>query len=78
MVQLQQEGAADALGLSAAVVAIAAGGQINQETPIIPGTGTGAPALEGENDQVNQAWFTTKEDKDSLHGKGAQLREGEP
>ena len=78
MVQLQQEGTADALSLSAAMVAITIGGQINQETPIVPVTGTGAPALEGENDQVNQAWFTTKEDMQRLstvHRKGVQLRE---
>jgi hypothetical protein len=27
-------------------------------------------AMQSECDDINQAWFTTKEDKDSLQGKG--------
>jgi len=50
--------------LSAAVAALAAG-QLTQESSIIPAT---QPVL--VNNSVNQAWFTTKEDKDNLHGKG--------
>ena len=33
-----------------------------------PGHDNNEKALEG--DDINQAWFTTKEDKDSLQGKG--------
>lgn len=34
-------------------------------------------AAHGErSDIINQAWFTTKEDKDSLQGKGAKWRQG--
>ena len=67
---LTEEGAPEELSLSANVVGLAAGGQINP-TPIVPAAGGAVVSTaEGSNDQVNQAWFTTKEDKDSLHGKG--------
>ena len=62
-----QEAANATLSLSAAVAALAAG-QLSQESSIIPAT---QPVVIGENNNsVNQAWFTTKEDKDNLHGKG--------
>lgn len=68
--ELPEEGTPDELSLSANVVGMATSGQINP-TPIVPATGGAVvPTVEGTNDQVNQAWFTTKEDKDSLHGKG--------
>lgn len=62
-----QEAANATLSLSAAVAALAAG-QLTQESTIIPAT---QPVIISENNNsVNQAWFTTKEDKDNLHGKG--------
>ncbi|XP_028398410.1 cyclin-D-binding Myb-like transcription factor 1 isoform X2 [Dendronephthya gigantea] len=32
--------------------------------------------IQSEFDDINQAWFTTKEDKDSLQGKGVKWRQG--
>ena len=62
-----QEAANATLSLSAAVAALAAG-QLTQESTIIPAS---QPVVVNENNNsVNQAWFTTKEDKDNLHGKG--------
>lgn len=64
---LSQEAANATLSLSAAVAALAAG-QLTQESTIIPAS---QPVVVNENNNsVNQAWFTTKEDKDNLHGKG--------
>jgi len=65
-----QEAANATLSLSAAVAALAAG-QLTQESSIIPAT---QPVL--VNNSVNQAWFTTKEDKDNLHGKGVKWKQG--
>ena len=62
-----QEAANATLSLSAAVAALAAG-QLTQESSIIPATQP--VVLSDNNNSVNQAWFTTKEDKDNLHGKG--------
>ena len=59
-----QEATNATLSLSAAVAALPAG-QLTQESSIIPVT---QPVV--VNNSVNQAWFTTKEDKDNLHGKG--------
>ena len=64
---LSQETTTATLSLSAAVAALAAG-QLTQESPIIPASQPAVPS--DNNNSVNQAWFTTKEDKDSLHGKG--------
>ena len=62
-----QEAANATLTLSAAVAALAAG-QLTQESSIIPAS---QPVVVSDNNNsVNQAWFTTKEDKDNLHGKG--------
>lgn len=64
---LAQEATNATLNLSAAVAALAAG-QLTQESSIIPAT---QPVVVSDNNNsVNQAWFTTKEDKDNLHGKG--------
>lgn len=65
-----QEATNATLSLSAAVAALAAG-QLNQESSIIPVT---QPVV--VNNSVNQAWFTTKEDKDNLHGKGVKWKQG--
>lgn len=77
--ELPEDGTAEELSLSANVVGMqAASGQLNP-TPIVPATGGAVvPTVEGTNDQVNQAWFTTKEDKDSLHGKGVLARKDKP
>ena len=62
-----QEAANATLTLSAAVAALAAG-QLTQESSIVPAS---QPVVVSDNNNsVNQAWFTTKEDKDNLHGKG--------
>lgn len=68
-----QEAANARLTLSAAVAALAAG-QIPQESSIIPASQ--AVVVSENNNSVNQAWFTTKEDKDNLHGKGVKWRQG--
>lgn len=70
---LSQETTTATLSLSAAVAALAAG-QLTQESPIIPASQPAVPS--DNNNSVNQAWFTTKEDKDSLHGKGVKWRQG--
>lgn len=63
---LSQETTTATLNLTAAVAALAAE-QLSQESPIIPSQPV---VVSDSNNSVNQAWFTTKEDKDSLHGKG--------
>lgn len=64
---LSQEATSATITLSEAVAALAAG-QLTQESTIIPAS---QPlVISDNNNSVNQAWFTTKEDKDSLHGKG--------
>lgn len=70
---LSQEPTNTAISLSAAVAALAAG-QLTQETSIIPATQP--VVISDNNNSVNQAWFTTKEDKDNLHGKGVKWRQG--
>ncbi|RMX53911.1 hypothetical protein pdam_00020093 [Pocillopora damicornis] len=68
-----QEAANATLTLSAAVAALAAG-QLTQESSIVPAS---QPVVVSDNNNsVNQAWFTTKEDKDNLHGKGVKWRQG--
>lgn len=39
--------------------------QVAHEQALLPNS-----TLEARDDSVNQAWFTTKEDKDSFQGKG--------
>lgn len=41
-------------------------GQVGHEPTLLPNSTT----VETREDSVNQAWFTTKEDKDSFQGKG--------
>lgn len=70
---LSQEATSATITLSEAVAALAAG-QLTQESTIIPAS---QPlVISDNNNSVNQAWFTTKEDKDSLHGKGVKWRQG--
>lgn len=65
---LSQEPTNGSLSLSEAVAVLATGHLQSQETTIIPAS---QPVVMGDNNNsVNQAWFTTKEDKDNLHGKG--------
>ena len=40
---------------------------------IAPVPGRSQSEIQSEFDDINQAWFTTKEDKDSLQGKGNNL-----
>lgn len=71
---LSQEPTNGSLSLSEAVAALATGHLQSQETTIIP---TSQPVVMSDNNNsVNQAWFTTKEDKDNLHGKGVKWRQG--
>ncbi|XP_001636020.3 cyclin-D-binding Myb-like transcription factor 1 isoform X2 [Nematostella vectensis] len=58
------------LNITNALAAIT--GQASHEPTLLPS----APAPEVQQDRVNQAWFTTKEDKDTLHGKGMKWRQG--
>ncbi|XP_015761824.1 PREDICTED: cyclin-D-binding Myb-like transcription factor 1 isoform X1 [Acropora digitifera] len=69
---LSQETTTATLNLTAAVAALAAE-QLSQESPIIPSQPV---VVSDSNNSVNQAWFTTKEDKDNLHGKGVKWRQG--
>lgn len=64
---LSQDTTNGTLSLSAAVAALTAG-QLTQESTIIPASQP--VVISDSNNSVNQAWFTTKEDKDNLHGKG--------
>lgn len=54
----------DPLNIPQALSSIA--GQISHEPTLLPNSNP----VESREDGVNQAWFTTKEDKDSLQGKG--------
>lgn len=65
---LSQEPTNGSLSLSEAVAALATGHLQSQETTIIPASQP--VVMSDNNNSVNQAWFTTKEDKDNLHGKG--------
>lgn len=65
---LSQEPTNASLSLSEAVAALATGHMQSQETTIIPASQP--VVMSDNNNSVNQAWFTTKEDKDNLHGKG--------
>ena len=65
---LSQEPTNGSLSLSEAVAALATGHLQSQETAIIPASQP--VVMSDNNNSVNQAWFTTKEDKDNLHGKG--------
>ena len=65
---LSQEPTNGSLSLSEAVAVLATGHLQSQETTIIPASQP--VVMSDNNNSVNQAWFTTKEDKDNLHGKG--------
>lgn len=65
---LSQEPTNGTLSLSEAVAALTTGQLQSQETTIIPASQP--VVMSDNNNSVNQAWFTTKEDKDNLHGKG--------
>lgn len=65
---LSQESTNGSLSLSEAVAVLATGHLQSQETTIIPASQP--VVISDNNNSVNQAWFTTKEDKDNLHGKG--------
>ncbi|XP_031570832.1 cyclin-D-binding Myb-like transcription factor 1 [Actinia tenebrosa] len=60
----------DPLSISQALSSIT--GQISHEPTLLPNSSL----VESREDGVNQAWFTTKEDKDSLQGKGVKWRQG--
>lgn len=41
-----------------------------QRIAMAPGPNGSQNSMQSECGEINQAWFTTKEDKDSLQGKG--------
>ena len=58
--------------LAALSQAISSVDAVPQEQTIVPAVTGNSGIQVGEDDDVNQAWFTTKEDKDSLHTKGTE------